>query len=139
MSDFPALPEALAASAGRRVLVVEDEFLAALTMTDFLESIGCEVVGPAARLSIALELARSESIDVAVLDINIAGEMVWPVAEELGRRKVPFVFLTAYAKADVLPLGFADAPCLAKPLMQQRLLGVFHAIWGNSAKGMPTS
>jgi AmiR/NasT family two-component response regulator len=58
---------------GRRVLVVEDEFLAALTTVDFLESIGCEVVGPAARLSPALELAQSEALDAAVLDINIAG------------------------------------------------------------------
>ena len=124
-----------AISAGRRVLIVEDEFLAALTTTDFLESIGCEVVGPAARLFIALELARSAAIDAALLDINIAGEMVWPVADELGRRKVPFVFLSAYSKFDVLPLRFADAPCLAKPLVQQRLLGGLLAIWGNSTKG----
>ena len=113
---------------------MEDDFLASLTTTDFLESIGCEVVGPAARIAAALELARSAAIDAAVLDINIAGEMVWPVADELGRRKVPFVFLSAYSKFDVLPLRFADAPCLAKPLVQQRLFGVFHALWGTSTK-----
>jgi DNA-binding NarL/FixJ family response regulator len=68
---------------GRRVLVVEDDFLVSLTTGDFLERLGCEVVGPAARIAAAVRLAQSELLDAAVLDINIAGDMVWPVAEEL--------------------------------------------------------
>ena len=87
--------------AGRRVLVVEDDFLVSLTTVDFLESIGCEVVGPAARIAVAVRLAQSESVDAAVLDINIAGDMVWPVAEVLRRRGVPFIFLSAHPRLSV--------------------------------------
>jgi CheY-like chemotaxis protein len=106
---------------GRRVLVVEDEFLAALTTVDFLESIGCEVVGPAARLSPALELAQSEALDAAVLDINIAGEMIWPVAERLQARGIPYLFLSAYPGKNIVPLIFAAAPYLLKPLEPDHL------------------
>jgi len=114
---------------GRRVLVVEDEFLVALTMIDFLEPLGCEVVGPAASLPVALELARSEPLDAAVLDMNIAGAMIWPVARALRRRRVPFVFLSAYCDLEVVSGPFAATPCLEKPLEQSRLLRHLHAIW----------
>ncbi len=86
---------------GRRVLVVDDEFLAGLTAIDFLESIGCEVVGPAARLSDAVDLARSENLDAALLDINLADEMVWPVAEVLRLKHVPFIFLSAFSQSNL--------------------------------------
>ena len=119
--------------AGRRVLVVEDEFLVSLATIDFLESIGCEIVGPAAHLAAAVQLAQSESFDAAVLDINIAGEMIWPVAAELQCRAVPFLFLTAHPKLNVVPLLFAAAPRLEIPLEQNRLLRHLGAIWGNSA------
>src|SRR5471030_2159124 len=80
---------ALMPVAGRRVLVVEDDYLTALTTIDFLERIGCEVVGPAARVPAALQLAQTAALDAAVLDINIADTMIWPVADELLRRAVP--------------------------------------------------
>jgi len=120
--------------AGRRVLVVEDDFLVSLTTVDFLESIGCEVVGPAARLAAAFELARSESLDAAVLDINIAGDMVWPVAEILRRRGVPFIFLSAHARFSEIPIPFAAVPRLDKPLEQNRLLRQLSAIWDTSCR-----
>ena len=113
---------------GRRVLVVEDEFLVALTTIDFLERLGCEVVGPAASLPVALELARSETLDAAVLDMNIAGAMIWPVARALRRRRVPFVFLSAYCDLEVVSGPFAATPCLEKPLEQSRLLRHLHAM-----------
>jgi DNA-binding response OmpR family regulator len=115
---------------GRRILVVEDEFLAGLTTIDYLESIGCEVVGPAARLADALDLARSENLDAALLDINLADEMVWPVAELLRLKNVPFLFLSAFSQLNVLPELFADTPSLPKPLVPERLLCHLHAIWG---------
>jgi CheY-like chemotaxis protein len=115
--------------AGRRVLVVEDEYLAALTTIDFLERIGCEVVGLAARLPAALQFVRTEALDAAVLDINIAGTMVWPVAEELLRRGVPYLFLSAYSERNMIPAPFASAPCLAKPLERDRLLCQLEAMW----------
>src|ERR1039458_7572574 len=89
---------------GRRVLIVEDEFLVSLATTDLLESIGCEIVGPAASLATAVQLAQLEALDAAVLDINIAGELIWPAAAELQHRRVPLsVCLSAYT-AD-------DSPC----------------------------
>jgi DNA-binding response OmpR family regulator len=117
---------------GRRILVVEDEFLVSLTTIDLLENIGCEIVGPAARLAAAVQLAQSESLDAAVLDINIAGEMIWPVAEELQRRGVPFLFFSAYPQS-VVPALFATRPRLDKPLDKNRLLTDLSAIWGVSA------
>jgi CheY-like chemotaxis protein len=120
--------------AGRRVLVVEDEYLAALTTVDCLESIGCQIVGPAARLPAALQLARTEALDAAVLDINIAGTMIWPVAEELLRRGVPTLFLSAYSE-NVIPARFASAPCLAKPLEPDRLVHQLEAMWDAPAVG----
>ncbi len=101
----------------RRVLVVEDEYLTALSTMDALEANGCDIVGPAAHLGSALHSARTEALDGAVLDVNVGGQMIWPVAEELQRREVPFLFLTAYA-ADIIPSRFTHAPCLAKPLQQ---------------------
>ena len=118
--------------AGRRVLVVEDEFLISLTTVEFLESLGCEVVGPAARLAAAFELAQSEALDAAVLDINIAGDMVWPVAEVLRRRGIPFIFLSAHPRLGEFPMPFAAIPHLEKPLEQNRLLRELSAIWGGS-------
>jgi CheY-like chemotaxis protein len=115
--------------AGRRVLVVEDEYLAALTTVDVLERIGCEVVGPVGRLPAALQLARSDALDAAVLDINIAGTMVWPVAEELLRRSVPYLFLSAYSEQNMIPARFASAPCLAKPLEPARLVHRLGTMW----------
>jgi CheY-like chemotaxis protein len=126
------------AFAGRRVLMVEDEFLVSLTTIDLLESIGCEIVGPATRLAAAVQLAQSESLDAAVLDINIAGDMIWPVAEELRRRGVPFLFLSAYPQLNVIPVLFATALHLEKPLEQSRLLRHLSAIWEASC-GEPIS
>jgi DNA-binding response OmpR family regulator len=119
---------------GRRVLVVEDEFLVSLATIYLLESIGCEVVGPAARLATAVELARSESLDAAVLDIDIAGELIWPVAEELQRRGVPFLFLSAYPQLGVVPVLFGASPHLDKPLEANRLLRHLSAIWGGQVE-----
>jgi DNA-binding response OmpR family regulator len=120
---------------GRRVLVVEDEFLAGLTTIDLLESMGCEVVGPAAHLADALDLARSETLDAALLDINLRDEMVWPVAEILQLKKVPLLFLSAFSQLNGLPEPFAGVPSLAKPLEPGRLLSHLHAIWDVPSPG----
>jgi DNA-binding response OmpR family regulator len=112
----------------RRVLVVEDDFLVSLATTDLLETMGCVIIGPACRVVAALQLAQTAELDAAVLDIDIAGEMVWPVAEELQRRNVPFLFLSAYPTSGV-PLLFAAAPHLEKPLRQEELLRHIGAMW----------
>jgi DNA-binding response OmpR family regulator len=114
---------------GRRVLVVEDEFLVSLLTIDTLESVGCEIVGPAACIAEAAQLAQSESLDAAVLDVNVGGELIWPVAEELQRRGVPFLFLSATTQLAVFPPPFAAVPRLDKPMEKNILLRHLSAMW----------
>jgi DNA-binding response OmpR family regulator len=123
--------------AGRRILLVEDDFLVALGTSDLLEGAGCEVVGPAPSLAEALHLIRSKSINAAILDVNVAGEMVWPVAEELQRRGVPFLFLSAYPRTSIVPDPFAGILRLEKPFDPNQLLHHLAAICG--VPGEPVS
>src|SRR5438067_13075707 len=86
----------MTALAGKRILVVEDEALVAMMLEDMLAELGCEVVGPAMRLEEGLELARLNGLDAAVLDINLAGERSYPIADLLEERGVPHAFVTGY-------------------------------------------
>lgn len=88
--------------AGRRVMIVEDELLIAMLIEDTLAEQECVVIGPFASVSDALEAARTETLDLAVLDVNLRGEKVYPVAEVLAERGVPFVLLSGYGK-DAVP------------------------------------
>ena len=97
-----------------RVLVVEDEVFIALEIEERLRRLGCAVVGPVGRLERALELARGEALDGALLDVNVKGGFVYPVAAELRTRAVPVVFSTGYAP-EALPAAFRDLPFLRKP------------------------
>lgn len=106
----------------KRVLLVEDEALVALLACDVLEEGGYEIVGPADRLAGALALAGNEALDAALLDINLAGEAVWPVAELLGRRRIPFVLVSGYGDSLPMPAGCAPAQRLSKPYDGQSLL-----------------
>lgn len=100
-----------------------------LATTDLLESVGCVIVGPATYLTVALQLARSELLDAAVLDIDIAGEAVWPVAEELQRRNVPFLFLSSRRRQRELSQPFAAAQYAEKPLDRDRVLHALDILW----------
>jgi CheY-like chemotaxis protein len=104
-----------------KVLVVEDEFLIAVVIEEMLVSAGCIVAGPVSRLTEAIDIAYNTDCDAALLDINLAGERVYPIAEVLSQRGVPFVFLTGYAR-EVLPALYADRPCLCKPFNSVQLL-----------------
>jgi CheY-like chemotaxis protein len=97
------------------LLVVEDAFLVAIDICAQLESVGCRITGPVARLRPALELARNEPIDGALLDVNLAGELSFPIAEALEARRIPFAFLTGYDDDAMFPTEFQDVPRLAKP------------------------
>jgi DNA-binding response OmpR family regulator len=99
---------------GRRVLVVEDEVLIGMMLQDMLSDFGCEVVGPIIRLAPALEAAQREQVDFAILDVNLAGEAVFPVADALNSRKIPIVFSTGYGTSD-LEGRYKEFPTLAKP------------------------
>ena len=100
---------------GRRILVVEDEYVVAEDICRELLEQGAEVVGPAPTVEHAMALlAADRLIDGAILDINLRGEMVFPVAEILRDRGTPFLFATGY-DLDALPRAYAQAPCCEKP------------------------
>lgn len=103
-----------------RILVVEDEFLLACALEEDLRALGAIVVGPCCNLAQAAAASRREKIDLAVLDINLNGVMVYPLAEDLAARGIPFLFLTGYGALD-LPAEFRGLPRVSKPYDAARL------------------
>ena len=112
---------------GVKVLVVEDEFLVASLIEDMLESAGCIVSGPIPRIADALQAMDQDKYDAAILDVNLAGDRIDPVADALSRRNVPFMFVTGYG-ASALPAGFAERPRLGKPFRIDDLLGILSGL-----------
>lgn len=106
--------------AGKEVLIVEDRYLIATEIADEVHRLGGSVVGPARNLAEAADLAASSEIRLALLDVNLDGEMVFPLAEALADRGVPMIFLTGY-DTDVLPPSWRDCPVLAKPFDVRQL------------------
>jgi len=104
---------------GKRILVVEDEALIAVMVEDMLSDMGCSVVGPAATIEQALALARAEEVDGAVLDVNVRGERIDPVADALAARGVPMLFATGYG--EVRLASGAQATVIDKPYTQEKL------------------
>ena len=103
-----------------RILLVEDEFLIAFTMERMLHRFGVEVVGPIGSVAEALAIACSAELDGAVLDVNIDGEKIYPCAEQLGDRGIPFILTTGYAAAN-LPERYRTAARLGKPFSEADL------------------
>jgi hypothetical protein len=105
-----------AALRGRRLLVLEDDFMIATDLARTLEEHGAEVIGPAYSVAGALTLieAKNGALDGAVLDVNLGAEPAYPVADALLARGVPFVFATGY-DAWVIPEPYADVPRCEKP------------------------
>jgi DNA-binding NtrC family response regulator len=99
---------------GRRILVVEDSPVVAEACEDMLRDMSCVVVGPAANMAAALQLATEEDIDAAVVDINIRGGKAFPVLKILDERGVPFLLASGYADWS-MPEEWQDRPRLAKP------------------------
>lgn len=99
----------------RRALVAEDSLLILMSLEALLELHNVKIVGPASTLAEALDLARSAAFDIAILDCNLNNELVFPVADVLRARGVPFIFTTGYAPDGVIPPRFADIPMVQKP------------------------
>lgn len=99
---------------GKKVLVVEDEYFIVQELADWLLDSGTEVVGPAATVDAALALVQKCDIDAAILDINLGGEMAFPVADALLEGGIPFLFSTGYDNS-VIPQRFGAIPRFFKP------------------------
>jgi len=120
---------------GLRLLVVEDEALVAMMIEHMLDDIGCIVVEVAGTVSRGLALAADEAlaVDGAILDVNLGGEKVYPVAEALRARHVPFIFSTGYG-IDGIAAEFSQVPALAKPYQQAALEVMLASILARPAK-----
>lgn len=97
-----------------RILIVEDETIVAMMVEDMLLDFGCIPVGPARNLASAMTAATEEKLDGAILDVNLRGERVDPIADKLNERGIPFVFATGYGQAGI-DTRFKAVPVLQKP------------------------
>jgi PAS domain S-box-containing protein len=111
---------------GNRVLLVEDEILVAMMMKDILTELGFSVVGPFSRLGEAMVAAVHEEINAGIIDVNLGGEFVYPVADVLTARKIPFVFITGYG-VESIDSRFGYVPIVKKPVQRQVLQTIFAA------------
>lgn len=107
-------------AAGKNILVVEDEIMIRLLLEDMLDDLGYTIAAAVGRVDEAVKVARTGVFDVAILDVNLNGQSVSPVAEILAERGVPFIFATGYGERG-LPERFTDRPTLQKPFQQENL------------------
>lgn len=112
MSGAPPNREA-SPLAGRQILIVEDEMILALDLSDMVGAFGC-TSAMAARIEKALALIEAHTFDAAILDMNLGGEQVYPVADQLDRRGIPYVIATGYGAEGVF-VAYRNHPILAKP------------------------
>lgn len=110
-----------------RVLVVEDEMLVAMNIEDMLLDLGHEVAGLASRLESALILARESAFDVGMLDVNLAGQASFPVADVLRERGIPFLFATGYGVQGIAE-AYRSATVLQKPFRERDLEAALRAV-----------
>jgi DNA-binding NtrC family response regulator len=116
-----------------RYVVVEDSFPVADGLRYLLHSVGCEVVGMAGNVRTALDLVATAHFDVALLDIDLRGEPVTPIAEAVARRGKPLIFLTGYGDPEVLPPHLRELPRLEKPVDPDELFSVIDRVLTTSA------
>ena len=102
------------------VFLVEDEVMIRMMVADMLEELGHSIAGEAGEIGQAIRLAQSTEFDLAILDVNVNGHMITPVAELIQARNLPFIFATGYGVAGV-PAEYRDRPTLQKPFLTEKL------------------
>lgn len=117
---------------GKNILVVEDEIMIRLLLEDMLGELGYTIAGAVGRVEEAVKIARTGEFDVAILDVNLNGQTVSPVAEILEERGLPFVFATGYGERG-LPERFSNRPTLQKPFQQENLSRILSQAFENAA------
>lgn len=114
-------------SGAKRILVIEDEMMVAMGLELALADAGYDIVGPFGRMDQAMDAARNGQMDLALLDVNVRGEAIFPVAEILAARGIPFAFLTGYGR-EMLPIGFKAGRVLSKPFQSGTLLAAVQSM-----------
>jgi CheY-like chemotaxis protein len=112
MADFGGAPP--------KLLVVEDEYLIRMLLEDMLADLGYSVVAAVGTIAEASEFAKHGEFNAAILDVNLDGQEIFPVADILTKRGLPFVFVTGYGEGS-LPVIYRDRPALQKPFQAERL------------------
>jgi CheY-like chemotaxis protein len=113
-------PQASSGVHTKRILVVEDELMIRMLLEDMLGELGYTIAAEAARIEEALQAARNVDFDLAILDVNLNGHPISPVADALAARGTPFVFATGYGERG-LPEPYRDRPTLKKPFQMEGL------------------
>ena len=108
---------------GYSVLLVEDEIMIRMMVADMLEELGHSVAGEAGEIGQAIKLAQATEFELAILDVNVNGHAITPVADVIKARNLPFIFATGYGAAGV-PEEYRDRPTLQKPFLIERLAEV---------------
>ena len=121
----------MAMSDPRSILIVEDEPLIAMMLEDFIQSLGHEVTGNCDSVGTALKEIEKNEFDLAILDVNLKGESVWPVASALRGKGTPFVIATG-GHVDPPPAEFASVPTIEKPYTIDRVTPIIEAVLAGS-------
>lgn len=122
---------------GSRILVVEDNFLLAEVVGDFVTDCGMEVVATACGLEIGLVHARETPLDGALLDINLNGRFCFPICDVLRERGIPFAFLSGYGDLALVPPRYRNIPLVSKPFGPDEMKGALDAMLSGESGGPP--
>jgi CheY-like chemotaxis protein len=117
---------------GSSVFLVEDEVMIRMMVADMLEELGYSVAAEAGEINEAIRLAQSTEFDFAILDVNVNGKVISPVADLIRARNLPFIFATGYGSSG-LPEEYRDRPALQKPFQIETLARVIDTTLKNAA------
>lgn len=104
-----------------QILIVEDEILIAMDLEDMVAEMGGKAIASAYNIETAIRLAESIEADAAILDVDIAGQLVFPVADILAARGIPFLFNTGHSAEEMLRARYKSAPICRKPTLPRQL------------------
>ena len=104
-----------------QILIVEDEILIAMDLEDMVVEMGGRAIASAHNIQTAIKMAETIEADAAILDVDVAGQLVFPVADILAARGIPFLFNTGHSAEDVLRARYASAPICRKPTLPRQL------------------
>jgi CheY-like chemotaxis protein len=121
-----------APTSGRSIFLVEDEVMIRMMVADMLEELGYSIVAEAGEINEAIKLAQSVEFDLAILDVNVNGKVISPVADLLAARNRPFIFATGYGSSG-LPAEYRDRPALQKPFQIETLARVIEQTLNRTA------